>query len=355
MTPATVHFARFDSSDSRRIDRISQLLESVNLREIVHPKDLVALKVHVGEAGCTTRMDPAYIAEAVRLIKTRAAVPFITDTAVLYRSRRSNAADHMILAREHGFDLEGVGAPFFPADGLRGTHEVTVPIKGTYYQDVPVASGILEATAVVVFSHMTGHLGTGMGATLKNLGMGCSSRKGKLSQHSKMKPKIKDAKCTDCQECIEWCPENAIADPHGVAVIDSAACIGCGQCLAVCRFDAVAYNWGVSSIELQERMVEHALGVMERKRGKILFVSLLLKVTKDCDCLGDAGRPVIPDIGALASIDPVAIDQAGLDLIRQENGDRLGAFAYPAIQEDHQIAYAEKLGLGTRQYTLNEI
>lgn len=333
-----------------------QLLHAIKFDNHFKEKDLCAIKVHVGEAGCKTFMDPLLIAEAVKVIKAAKAIPFITDTAVLYRSRRSNAPQHIELATEHGFDIEGTGAPFFPADGLFGTQEVVIPIPNcTHYQQVRIASAVIETTFLVVFSHVTGHLGTGMGATLKNLGMGCSSRKGKLSQHSTMTPKVKENKCTDCQECIEWCPENAISDPEGVAVIDKQLCIGCGQCLAVCRFDAIAYNWKVSANELQERMVEHAFGVLQRKRHSCIFFNIMVKMTKDCDCLGDAGKPVLPDIGILASTDPVAIDQAALDLIAAETGNPLASFAYPAITGEHQVCYAEKLGLGNRTYDLIDV
>ncbi|MFC1849918.1 DUF362 domain-containing protein [candidate division CSSED10-310 bacterium] len=355
MNQADVYFARFDSKEDTKYERMNQLLQAVQIKEFLKPRDIVALKVHVGEKGCSTRMDPKLIAEAVKIVKSCQALPFLTDTAVLYRSRRSNAVEHCLLATEHGFNVDGVGAPFIPSDGLLGTHEIMVPIDGKYYREVPIAAGALETTSIIVFSHVTGHLASGMGATLKNIGMGYSSRKGKLSQHSNMKPAIKKSKCTDCEECIEWCPEGAISNPDGIAVIDKKLCIGCGQCLAVCRFDAVAFNWGVRSLELQERMVEHACGLVKKKKNQLLFINLLLQVTKDCDCLGDAGKPVIPDYGALASTDPVAIDQAALDIIKQETGSRLGDFAYPSIQEDHQIIYAEKLGLGTRHYNLIQV
>jgi len=350
-----VYFSRFTAEDPNKMMKMKTLLEAAKFGELINPRDLIAIKVHVGEGGCKTYMDPGYIGEAVKICHAGQAFPFITDTAVLYRSRRSNAVEHIALASEHGFDLKGVGAPFFPADGLLGTQEVILPVKGKHYKEVPIAAAALEATSILVFSHVTGHLGSGMGATLKNLGMGFSSRKGKLSQHSNMKPRVKKKKCTDCGDCMEWCPEEAISNPDGFALIDASRCIGCGQCLAVCRFDAVAFNWKVSALELQERMVEHALGIMLKKRDQILFVNLLEKVTKDCDCLGDAGKPITPDIGAIASADPVAIDQAALDLVVNATGKKLSDLAYPGLVEDHQIKYAEKLGLGQRDYQLVEI
>lgn len=357
MVETDVFLARFGKTSdiSVKQDSMTKLFQAVALPDFLQAKDLVAIKVHVGESGCSTYMDPQLIAVAVSMARNAGAIPFTTDTAVLYRSRRTNAADHIVLAGEHGFDVSGCGAPFFPADGLRGDQEVKVSIKGNHYKEVSIAAALIEATSLIVFSHVTGHLGSGVGATLKNLGMGCSTRKAKLSQHSNMKPKIKAKKCTDCGECIEWCPEGAITDPDEIAVIDQSLCIGCGQCLAVCRFDAVAYNWGVAANELQERMVEHALGVWTKKKGEIVFVNIVQAVTKDCDCLGDAGEPLFPDIGVLVSRDPVAIDQAALDLVRKETGYGLNHFAYPGISEEHQILYAESLGLGSRQYRLVEV
>lgn len=352
MSETIVFHTQIDANKGGKESAVNRLLAALKAEKMVKPRDFVAIKVHIGEVGCKTFISPDFIAEAVSFIRSKDAIPFITDTAVLYRSNRSNAPEHIVLAHQHGFDYEGVGAPFFPADGLLGTQEINVPISGNYYNEVPVAAVALEATTLFIFSHVTGHLGAGMGATLKNIGMGFSSRKGKLSQHSSIKPEIREDRCTDCEECIEWCPENAISDPEGFAVINQELCIGCGQCLAVCRFDAVKFNWGVSSYELQERMVEHALAIVKKKKGRLIFFNILVNITKDCDCLGDAGQPVLPDLGIIASTDPVAIDQAALDIIQKASGHSLCHFAYPNIKGNHQIEYAEKLGLGTKDYNL---
>ena len=163
-----------------------------------------------------------------------------------------------------------------------------------------LASGIVKAAALVVVSHFTGHLAAGFGCALKNMGMGCSSRRGKMVQHSTAKPKIKAKACTSCGLCVQWCPASAITMEEKSAVIDSAKCIGCGQCLAVCRFDAVAYNWGATYEDLQKKVVEHAWGVALGKKDKMICVNFLTRISKDCDCMKDFEQ-IVPDIGILVS------------------------------------------------------
>ena len=173
-------------------------------------------------------------------------------------------------------------------------------------------------------SHFTGHMVAGFGATLKNLGMGCASRKGKLVQHSTAKPEIIIDTCTGCGTCVTWCPQEAIALHDDVAVIDGKKCIGCGQCLAMCRFDAVQYNWGATYEDLQKKVVEHAMGICSLFSGKSLFINVLTRISKDCDCMGDTYEKILPDIGILVSRDPVALDAASLEMVEKRAGKNHG-------------------------------
>lgn len=339
-------------------DSASKALDACGGLHFIKRHDLVAIKLHVGEPGLKTFLPPPVARAAATLVKARGGRPFLTDTAVLYASARATGVGHTETAIRHGFTLEGVGAPFLPADGLSGNWERDITIPGRHYKSVGIAASIADADGMVVISHATGHLAAGFGATLKNLGMGCASRKGKLLQHSDTKPYVKKSRCIKCEACVESCPENAIAtDPQNTAtvVIDQQRCIGCGECIAVCRNDAVGFQWDTSCGQLQEKMVEHALGAMKAQDGKVVYLLGLVNLTKDCDCLAPGSPIIAKDIGFAASTDPVALDQAGMDLVKQQEGKSLDQMAYPELDGTVQLSYAEALGLGSRRYELVQV
>ena len=143
-----------------------------------------------------------------------------------------------------------------------------------------------------------------------------------------------------------------VVERDGKAFIESKLCIGCGECLAVCRFDAVKYNWGTGSADLQRRVAEHALGAVADKRDKCLFVNFLCDMTQDCDCMNTSQKPLLPDVGIVAALDPVAVDQATLDLTREAAGFSLAEKARPALDPTVQLEHAEAIGLGSRSYEL---
>jgi len=339
--------AGFDSA-------IDALWDSAGLSPCFHKNDLVAIKLHVGEPGVPTAVQPRLAAAIVRCVARCGAQPFLTDTAVLYRSRRDTGPGHAQVAHERGFTPSAVGAPFVPADGLIGADEVEVPVQGKHFTTVAVAAAIAQARSMLVLSHATGHLGTGLAAALKNLGMGCASRKAKLRQHHGQHPRIDPIRCTACGECAAWCPSDAIAVAEA-AQIDTQRCLGCGECIAVCREGAVTFDWSIRGQELQERVVEHAAGVVCDKAGRIAYVTAATGITKDCDCLGLAQEPLVPDIGLLASLDPVAIDAAVLDLVAHRAGHSLEALSYPHHDAQVQLRHAEAMGLGTTRYRLIDV
>lgn len=352
-----VYLYRFNTNTQiNKVQKVmKQLVDEIGLENIVQKHDLSAVKVHVGEKGLTTYMNPEWIEPIVRKIKAYGAKPFLTDTNVLYKSQRSNAIDHLKLADEHGFNIETTGAPMIISDGIAGKNETEITINAPINKKVALATDIVNANSVVVVSHVTGHLAAGFGATIKNMGMGMASRKGKLIQHSVSKPEINRGKCTGCEVCAEWCPVDAISMPAGLARIDQKKCIGCGECLAVCRFNAVDFKWDSSAEELQKQMVEHALGIVKAKRDRIGYVSFLINMTKDCDCMDQKPHKIIDDIGVIAGNDPVALDQAALDLTSQEGNENISKTAYPKINNEVLLEYAEQVGLGTRKYDLIQI
>lgn len=337
-----------DDGIARKIDL---LWKSAGLENSFLKNELAALKLHVGEPGRTTFVPPRIVAPLVRCLQSAGTRPFLTDSAVLYKSPRDNGVTHTQVAHDHGFTIEKVGAPFLPADGLNGSDEEELPVDGKHFESVSIASAIVQARSMLVLSHATGHLATGFGGAIKNLGMGCSSKKAKLRQHFGQEPHINPEICTGCEACALSCPENAIVVDR-TAAIGTARCIGCGSCIAACLEGAVQFDWEVMGGELQERVVEHALSIHRQKPGKIVYVTVAMEITKDCDCLNVVQDPVCDDIGILASTDPVAIDQAVLNLILERAGRRLESISYPDRDGSIQLEYAEKLGLGRRAHEL---
>ncbi len=349
--------ARFDEDHDQLVGKQRVLFEQAGMAKVVGEKDLIAIKLHFGESGNVTHLQPQHVRGFAECVKELGAKPFLTDTATLYVGRRSNAADHVVLAVEHGFTIERAGAPLVMADGLFGNSDIEVPTPGGERETVAIASELVRAQGVVVVTHITGHCGAGLGGTIKNVGMGCASRKGKLQQHSNIKPSIDPEKCTLCRVCMEWCPANAISEDSQLtaAVIDQEICIGCGECLAVCRFDSVRFNWGVESADMQRKMADHTFGLHRQKRGRMVYVSYLVNITDECDCFGRELEVVVPDIGILASFDPVAVDQAALDLIEKQCSQGKGRRFHPQIDPTVILSYGEGIGLGSRKYELVEL
>ncbi|MFQ6617105.1 MAG: DUF362 domain-containing protein [Fidelibacterota bacterium] len=351
---SNVYFVELSSDEpaSTINEKLRALFLEAGLNGCVDNHDVVAVKVHFGEKGNETFIKPSMIRPVVDEIKLCGGIPFLTDTNTLYRGQRDNAISHIKLAHEHGFTLENVGAPVIIADGLLGRNEVEVEINGKYHDTVSIAEEAATANAAIIISHATGHIACGYGGTIKNIGMGFSSRMGKLMQHSKTLPEIVKQRCNSCGVCIKWCPEEAILMEDDGAFIVSLECIHCGECLAVCRQEAVRFSWNRSSEDLQMRIAEHAYGVIKNKPGKVGYITFLISITKDCDCLNRKMTPILADIGVLAGKDPVAVDAAVLDLTKQNGGKDLASLSYPGIKPDVQLEHGEMIGMGTRSYNL---
>jgi uncharacterized Fe-S center protein len=349
-------------------DKLALLLDRSGLRDTVAPRDLVAVKIHFGETGNTAFIRPVLVRKIVEEIKSVNALPFLTDANTLYLGTRSDAVHHLSTAVRNGFAYSVVEAPVIIADGLRGKSEVCVRIDQKQFQDVYIAHDVVAADAILSLAHFKGHELSGFGGTIKNLGMGCASRKGKLAQHSSVSPKVKKKKCIGCGECTTRCVQDAISLIKEKAVIDPEKCIGCGECIIICPNKAVEIQWNQTVPDFLECMVEYTMGVLKGKEGKTLYLNFLTDISPACDCLPLNDAPIVRDIGVVASKDPVAIDQASVDLVNQESAlpgsclkENTGPGAdkfrgvYPEIDWTHQLEYAEKIGLGSRAYELIRI
>jgi len=337
-------------------EKARKLFEAGQFADCFDENDFTAIKVHVGEEGNTTYIPAACLKCLVDELLALKAKPFLTDTNALYVGQRHNAVDHSTVAARHGFGVGVLGIPFIVADGLFGTSEVPVKIHGELHQEVFIGSEIVRCQSILSIAHFTGHPATCAAATLKTLGMGCASKKGKLTQHSSLTLSI-GKNCTLCEACVAHCPAGAITLGRVRAHIDKDKCIRCAACLAACRFDAVKCNWGAESESFQSSIAEHALGALKGKQQKAAFFNFLINITKDCDCF-DAPkmRPVVDDIGILASTDPVAVDKASMDLVEGKARKKLAKLIKtPRIDPACQTRHAERIGLGTTDYELVEV
>lgn len=361
-----VYFLRIEDGPDDVASRLPRLLDASRVGEIASENDIVAVKLHFGESGETGHVRPRFVRRIVAWLAKRGTRPFVTDTNTLYRGTRSDSVIHLRTASEHGFTQSAIGAPVIIADGLRGTSEIRLPPIGTLLAEAPVGSELVKADALLSVAHFKGHELSGFGGAIKNVGMGGASRAGKLDQHSTTKPYVKEG-CVACGACTEWCPADAIA-VDGAAVIDDERCIGCGECIAVCPQKAVRIRWNESTDVFQRKMVESLGAIVRQKRRRIGYVNFITDVHPVCDCYGTPKTPIVPDVGVLASLDPVAIDQASFDLVNEapavtesklSRGYRQGGDKFRDLHQDVdptvQLRYAEELNLGTRDYDLIEI
>jgi uncharacterized Fe-S center protein len=348
--------AGVDEGEKSLSDKARRLFKAAGFAKCFKPNDFTAVKIHIGEAGNKTYIKAPCIKGLIEELITLKTKPFLTDTSTLYLGRRHNAIDHATLASEHGFDVKGLGIPFIPPDGIFGTSETAVRIDGKLNKEVSIAYDIARVQSILSVAHGTGHIGTCFAATLKTLGMGCASRKGKMRQHSAVKPSVNRAKCVACGECLKHCPEGAITIEDLKAHIDRDKCIGCAECLAVCRFNAVKHDWNTEIEILERNVAEHAKGVLVGKEGRAAFINFAISITGDCDCMGNPDHNIVDDIGILASTDLVAVDSAAIDLMEKTAGKPLDKISkYPNLNGKWQIEHAEKIGLGSRKYSLVEI
>lgn len=350
------------------IRHFERLLDRLGL-PMVAPKDTVAIKVHFGDDGTTAFIRPQFARKLVDRVKARGAHPFLTDTCTLYAGRRQHAVGHLELALENGFSYATVGAPLIIADGIRSRDVVEVPLKGQHFSSVRYASAVHHADVLLCLSRVKGHLATGFGGAIKNVAMGLGSRAMKQSMHAVVKPELDEALCQACAECVEICPEHAVSLENGIASFDHQVCSGCAECIAICGHGALEIQWNEQSHLIQEKMVEVAAACLDAKQNKVAFFNFLVEVTPDCDCFPWSDNPIVNNVGILAATDPVAIDQASLDLINARPGlpdsklslaaqkagaDKFGDL-YPKVDWSRQMAYGEAFGLGSRDYALVEV
>ena len=305
------------------------------------PAKKVGIKVHFGETKNNTHISPHYF----DCIHNYYSEPYYVECNVLYRGDRTLSSNHIKVAEAHGFN----NLPIKILDGEDGTDYLSVPIHQQHIQEAKLGRGLSEFNNLISVAHFKGHILTGFGGSIKNVGMGLGSRSGKMEMHSSTVPVVNRGKCTACEECANNCDFNAIT-VRDFASIDTSLCVGCARCIAICPSSAISIDWDSTPQNIvMERIAEYTLAATFQR--KWAYINFLTNMTTECDCMNMVQKPFINDLGILMSFDPVALDQASLDLIKAREG-KDPFFAENSIDSAHLLAYAEEIKLGSRKYNL---
>ena len=373
MAKSDVFFTTFKTTNNENLlKKLHRLMKAAGFERIDFTDKYAAIKLHFGEYGNLAFLRPNYAKVVADYVKELGGKPFLTDCNTLYVGSRKNALDHMDTAYLNGFSPLQTGCHVIIADGLKGSNEQLVPINLEYVKEAKIGQAIMDADVVISLTHFKGHEEAGFGGTIKNLGMGSGSRAGKMEQHCDGKPYVDQKLCIGCGSCFRICAHGAPIIENGKAHIDENKCVGCGRCLAICPKNAVKPLFQDSFKLLNCKMAEYAYAVC--KDRPCFHVSLICDVSPNCDCRAENDIPIIPDVGMLASFDPVALDQACADLCNkmpviegsclddnikkyghEDHNHEVFHMNHPDTEWESCLDHAQKIGLGSRDYQLHKI
>jgi uncharacterized Fe-S center protein len=366
MAKATVFFTDMRcSAGVSLLKKLDRLMIKAGMESIDFKKKYVAVKLHFGEPGNLSFLRPNFAKTVADRVKALGGIPFLTDSNTLYAGRRNNGPAHLDAAYENGYSPLTTGCQIIIADGIKGTDDCEVPIAGgVFLKSALIGRAIMDADVFISLSHFKGHELTGFGGAIKNIGMGSGSRAGKMVMHSDGKPVVDVSLCTGCRACAGYCAQKAISfGADKKSHIDHDRCVGCGRCIGVCNYNAISNPTAAANDDLNGKMVEYAKAVLD---GRPHFhIGVVNQVSPYCDCHGENDAAVVPDIGIFASYDPVALDKACIDAVNAAPGVRGSVLGdrternqdhfhiiHPSTDWRSQIAHAEKIGLGSGEYSL---
>lgn len=184
------------------LQKLQRLLKAAGIEQIDFQNKFAAIKLHFGEPGNLAFLRPNYAKVVADTVRKLGGKPFLTDCNTLYVGGRKNALDHLDSANLNGFSPATTGCQLIIADGLKGTDEELVPVQGgEYVKEAKIGQAVMDADVIISLTHFKVHEATGIGGTLKNIGMGCGSRAGKMEMHSSGKPHVDHSKCVGCGSC----------------------------------------------------------------------------------------------------------------------------------------------------------
>ena len=311
------------------------------LQPLIKPGQRVAIKLHMGEPGNSHALAPDFTRQIVQVVQALGGQPFLFDSPVAYPGPRSTAASYVQAVAQHGYSPKAMGCPIVVSDDA-----VTVRVSEVDF-DFGVCKTLVEADFVLVLSHVKGHICSGFGGAIKNLGMGAMNKATKSAIHKGGKPVVV-GECSLCGACVQACPlDNVRLDeteqrPH----FDRTWCCGCSDCVYACPNQTLKCEAAL----FDRLLAAAAKAALSRFKG-YYFVNVVRNIAKECDCLSTTTPLIAKDVGLLWSQDIVAVEQASLDLVQQQEGHNVFLDANKKSPQLH-ISEAEKLGMGATGYQL---
>jgi uncharacterized Fe-S center protein len=294
----------------------------------------LAVKIHFGEPGNDLALKPGDVKPITDMLARSGFRFFFYDTSVAYTSPRSEPATHKQAALEKGWGKLG--------EIRTDDKYVTVNKKHLSYT---VAKTLVNADAVLVISHVKGHICSGFGGAIKNLGMGALTKESKSAIHQGGEPEYTSG-CVQCKACEKACPLGTLkVEDHPVF----GTCFGCSNCVYTCPEKAIKPRVAC----FDTLLAEGAAAATESFKGSY-YISLVNNITKECDCEKDPKGIIGKDCGVLASADIVAIDKASHDLIVAASGEDV-FLKHNKKTGLQQVEAAEKSGMGSASYELVEV
>ncbi len=349
-------------------DKMDRLIRAAGIGSIDMGGKFVAIKMHFGELGNLAYLRPNYAKVIADFVKEKGGTPFLTDCNTLYKGSRKNAVDHLECASLNGFNPTTTGCQIIIGDGLKGDDDVEIPIEGEYVRSAKIGRAIADSDVLITLTHFKGHATTAFGGAIKNLAMGCASRRGKKELHIDGIPELDSGKCVGCGRCVDSCGEEAVMVRRGRASVIEEKCVGCRRCVGACPKKALRSVRDLDGKMVDGKMVEYAAAIVRSK--PCFHVAVICDVSPFCDCAAWNDVPIVPDVGILASFDPLALDKACVDLIQKQPmipgsrawdnkdlgfSDDIIKSNQPGTRWQNHFEHAEKMGLGNGDYSLIEV
>jgi uncharacterized protein len=357
---------RSDKVRKNLVSRLDTLIGLEEMTELMIPESSLAIKFNLSEIGYGHYLPPIIFTTLFEKARNRQVFPTLTDGCSVFKGSRfdgySWTESTLFLWFSNGESFQN---QLMQSGGYTNEEGNFWPAEGENLAGIDIGSLVTDTNNLLVISHITAHPLLGLSGAVANMGLGFLTATGRLRVNGFLTVDWDAEKCNHCGDCLPFCPTGAISGKAGQVTFDARICNQCLGCFMACPNCAIKID-PKDVPAYQECVVEAAHTVAGKLRGKVFFINFLQSVTPQPDEYPYSDIPFIPDLGIIASNDPVAADWATYQMIVQSPGipgsiaqdldvlekgqDKLKAIT--GTTPEHMLGYAEKMGLGSRKLEL---